>query len=80
LLLVVVEQVTIPRLLRPWIHINLAGLALEQATATLLEGVVASTPTASQIMGRVELDPDGLAQLQVARADARAPHGGRRAP
>jgi tetratricopeptide (TPR) repeat protein len=39
LLLVVVEPVSLPRLLQPWIHISLAGLAPEQAAARLLDGV-----------------------------------------
>jgi tetratricopeptide (TPR) repeat protein len=39
LLLVLVEPVTLPRLLRPWIHISLAGLAPEQAAVRLLKGV-----------------------------------------
>ena len=39
LLLVLVEPVTLPRLLRPWIHINLTGLEPEQAAAQLLDGV-----------------------------------------
>ncbi len=39
LLLVLVEQVTLPRLLRPWIHIDLSGLEPEQVAARLLEGV-----------------------------------------
>jgi hypothetical protein len=39
LLLVLVEPVTLPKLLRPWIHISLAGLELEQAAARLLDGV-----------------------------------------
>jgi len=43
LLLVLVEPVTLPRLLRPWIHINLTELAPEQAAARLLDGVRAGT-------------------------------------
>jgi hypothetical protein len=39
LLLVLVEPVTLPRFLRPWIHINLARLEPEQAAARLLDGV-----------------------------------------
>jgi hypothetical protein len=39
LLLVLVEPVSLPRLLRPWIHISLAGLEPEQAAARLLDGV-----------------------------------------
>jgi TIR domain/NB-ARC domain len=39
LLLVLVEEVTLPRLLRPWIHLNLTGLAPEQAAAKLLDGM-----------------------------------------
>ena len=39
LLLVLVEPVSLPRLLRPWVHISLADLEPEQAAAQLLEGV-----------------------------------------
>jgi TIR domain len=39
LLLVLVEPVSLPRLLRPWIHISLAGLEPEPAAVRLLEGV-----------------------------------------
>lgn len=39
LLLVLVEPVSLPRLLRPWIHISLAGLGPEPAAARLLDGV-----------------------------------------
>jgi tetratricopeptide (TPR) repeat protein len=39
LLLVLVEPVTMPRLLRPWIHIDLTDLDADQAAARLVEGV-----------------------------------------
>ena len=39
LLLVLVEPVSLPRLLRPWIHLDLTGLEPEQAAARLLDGV-----------------------------------------
>jgi tetratricopeptide (TPR) repeat protein len=39
LLLVRVEPVSLPRLLRPWIYIDLAGLDAEAATAALLAGL-----------------------------------------
>jgi tetratricopeptide (TPR) repeat protein len=39
LLLVLVEPVTLPRLLRPWIHLNLTGLDPQEAAARLLDGV-----------------------------------------
>jgi tetratricopeptide (TPR) repeat protein len=39
LLLVLVEPVALPRLLQPWIHINLANLEPEQAALRLLAGV-----------------------------------------
>jgi hypothetical protein len=39
LLLVLVEPVTLPRLLQPWIHISLVGLEPEPAAVRLLEGV-----------------------------------------
>jgi tetratricopeptide (TPR) repeat protein len=39
LLLVLVEPVTLPRLLQPWIHINLTGLEPEEAAAKLMDGV-----------------------------------------
>jgi hypothetical protein len=39
LLLVLVEPVTLPRLLRPWIHLDLTGLTPEQAAGRLLDGV-----------------------------------------
>jgi tetratricopeptide (TPR) repeat protein len=39
LLLVLVERITLPRLLRPWVHIDLTNLAPDEATSRLLEGV-----------------------------------------
>jgi tetratricopeptide (TPR) repeat protein len=57
LLMVLIEQVTLPRLLRPWIHLNLTGVAPEQAATRLLEGVHPGPvePTAAPAFpGRVE--------------------------
>jgi TIR domain/NB-ARC domain len=62
LLPVLVEPVTLPRLLRPWIHINLTGLAPEQAAARLLDGVRAgqAEPTeAPAFPGHVQPAPGG---------------------
>jgi tetratricopeptide (TPR) repeat protein len=60
LLLVLVEPVSLPRLLRPWINISLAGLEPEQAAARLLEGVrpgPAEPTTAPAFPGRVGPGP-----------------------
>jgi tetratricopeptide (TPR) repeat protein len=60
LLLVLIEQVTLPRLLRPWIHISLADLAPEQAAVWLLDGVrpgPAEPTTAPAFPGRVGPGP-----------------------
>jgi hypothetical protein len=37
--LILVEQVTLPRLLHTWIHLNLSGLEADEAAARLLDGV-----------------------------------------
>jgi tetratricopeptide (TPR) repeat protein len=60
LLLVLVEPVNLPRLLRPWIHISLAGLEPEQAAVRLLDGVrpgPAEPTTAPAFPGRVTPGP-----------------------
>jgi tetratricopeptide (TPR) repeat protein len=64
LLLVLVEPVSLPRLLRPWIHISLAGLEPEQAAARLLEGVrpgPAEPTTAPAFPGRFGPGPGAVA-------------------
>lgn len=61
LLLVLVEQITLPRLLRPWIHIDLTNLRPESAADRLLNGVLpgpAEPTVAPAFPSHVDPGPD----------------------
>ena len=77
LLLVLIEPVTLPRLLRPWIHLDLTGLTPEEAAARLLDGVrpgPAEPTVAPAFPGRAGPGPG-----DAARYPGRPPHPARSA-